>query len=104
MEDETNLRKSNSDMYVNTLNKDRKTWPRGYKTFFSCSPHLRLKFIMLIDVKMPTIVGILTYINRTNYYLMGFMPEFSTDLSYFSIYELSIKKFISAPGINPGKS
>ena len=28
---------------------------------FSCSTQLRLKFILLINVKMPTIVGILTF-------------------------------------------
>ena len=55
---------------------------------FPCSAQLRLKFILLINVKMPTIVGILTFISRINYCLMGFMPEFSTDLGYFSIYEL----------------
>ena len=34
--------------------------------FFSSSPQLRLKFILLINVKMPTIVGILTFISRIN--------------------------------------
>ena len=34
---------------------------------FSCSAELRLKFILLINVKMPTIVGILTFISRINY-------------------------------------
>ena len=38
----------------------KKNWPRGYKTF-SFSTQLRLKFILLINVKMPTIVGILTF-------------------------------------------
>ena len=33
---------------------------------FSCSTQLRLKFILLINVKMPTIVGILTFISRIN--------------------------------------
>ena len=31
---------------------------------FSCSTQLRLKVILLINVKMPTIVGILTFISR----------------------------------------
>ena len=31
---------------------------------FSCSTQLRLKFILLINVKMPTFVGILTSISR----------------------------------------
>ena len=34
--------------------------PRGYKTFHA------MKFIMLINVKMPTIVGILTFISMVN--------------------------------------
>ena len=40
-------------------------WPRGY-TFFSYSTQLNTKFILLINVKMPTIVGILTFISTTN--------------------------------------
>ena len=35
---------------------------RGYTTFFM----LRMKFIMLINVKMPTLVGILTFISMIN--------------------------------------
>ena len=38
---------------------------RGYKTF-SCSTQLSTKFILLINVKMPTIVGILTFISIIN--------------------------------------
>ena len=37
---------------------------------FSCSAQLRLKFIVLINVKMPTIVGILTFISKINYRLL----------------------------------
>ena len=33
---------------------------------FSCSTQLSMKFIMLINVKMPTIVGILTFISIIN--------------------------------------
>ena len=40
-----------------------KSRPRGYKTF-SCSNQLRTKIIMLINVKMPTVVGILTFMSR----------------------------------------
>ena len=71
--------------------------PEGIK-LFSCSTQLRLKFILLINVKMPTIVGIfniiptivgiLTFISRINYCLTEFMSEFSTVFGYFSIYEL----------------
>ena len=54
---------------------------------FSCSAQLRLKFILLINVKMPTIVGILTFISRINYQILRYEPEFSTNFDYFSIYE-----------------
>ena len=33
---------------------------------FSCSTQLSMKFIMLINVKMPTIVGILTFLSMIN--------------------------------------
>ena len=54
---------------------------------FSCSTQLRLKFILLINVKMPTIVGILTVISRINYWLYRFTPENSINFGYFNIYE-----------------
>ena len=31
---------------------------------FSCSTQLSMKFFLVINVKMPTIVGILTFMNR----------------------------------------
>ena len=39
---------------------------RGYKTFFmlNSTEHEIYPFILLINVKMPTIVGILTFISR----------------------------------------
>ena len=36
----------------------------------SCSTRLRSKFILLINVKMPTIVGILTFMSRINDWLL----------------------------------
>ena len=42
-----------------------KAWPRGYKKI-SCSTQLSKKFLLLINVKMPTIVGILTFISMIN--------------------------------------
>ena len=33
---------------------------------FSCSTQLSTKFIVLINVEMPTMVGILTFISRIN--------------------------------------
>ena len=40
--------------------------PEVIKLFFSCSTQLSTKFILLINVKMPTIVGILTFISMIN--------------------------------------
>ena len=45
--------------------KQARARPRGYITF-SSSTHLRLKFILLINVKMPTLGDILTFICRIN--------------------------------------
>ena len=39
--------------------------PRGYN-LFSCSAEQSMNFIMLINVKVPTILGILTFISMTN--------------------------------------
>ena len=36
---------------------------------FLCSAQPRLKFVLLINIKMPTIFGILAIINRINYRL-----------------------------------
>ena len=51
---------------IDILKKRLTTWknirPRGYKTY-ACSIQLDVDFIMLIKVKMPTIVGILTLIS-----------------------------------------
>ena len=45
---------------------DRKlTRPRDYNTFL-CSTQLSMKFIEIINVKIPTIVGILTFISMIN--------------------------------------
>ena len=55
---------------------------------FSCSAQLRLKsIILLINVRMPTIVGILTFISRINYRLWSSKPSLSTYLGYFGVYE-----------------
>ena len=53
---------------------------------FSCSTQLSLKFILLINVKMTTIVGILTFMSRINYQFLRAEPEFSMNFDYFSIY------------------
>ena len=45
---------------------DHFTRARGYKTFFMLNS-AETKIYLLINVKMPTIVGILTFISRINY-------------------------------------
>ena len=42
---------------------------------FSCSTQLSMKFFLLINVKMPTIVGILTFMSRKNCILSLSEPE-----------------------------
>ena len=69
------------------------SWPQGYKPF-SCSTQLSMKFIMPIIVKMPTIVGILTFIsmiNTTSERLKAkksyFFPRKVLFFQHFSFYE-----------------
>ena len=50
----------------------------------SCSSQLRLKFILLINVKMPTIVGILTFITSFG----GLNLKFQFIWTISSFYEL----------------
>ena len=49
---------------------------------FSCLAQMRLKFILFINVKMPTIVGILTFISRMNYRPWSCKPSISIYLGY----------------------
>ena len=55
----------------------------------SCSTQLSMKFILLINVKMPTIVGILTFISRINTTSECFKQEQMINLQYFTFYEQS---------------
>ena len=64
-----------------------KSGPQGYKTFFMLNSAEIKIYSALINVKMPTIVGILTFISRINDWLLWFKPEISIDFGYFSIYE-----------------
>ena len=73
-------------MREKTNNLEFRPGPEVIK-LFSCSAQLRLKFILLINVKMPTIVGILTFISRINYQILRYEPEFSTNFDNFNIYE-----------------
>ena len=76
-------------------------WPRGYKTC-SCSTQLSMKFILLINVKMPTIVGILTFIGMIKQHLRDLEHETSSFVGIlifmsncnFVLSELSMKKVL----------
>ena len=63
------------------------TWPRGYKTYLSCSTQVSIKFIVLINVKMSTIVGILTFISMINTTSERFKARIFFICRYFSFYE-----------------
>ena len=60
--------------------------PRSYK-LFSCSTQLSTKFILLINVKMPTIVGILTFISKINTTSETFKARNFLICLCFSFYE-----------------
>ena len=47
-----------------SLIKEGTSRPRGYKTFFMLNSIEHEIFFQLINVKMPTIVGILTFMSR----------------------------------------
>ena len=53
------------------MNSYLETWPQGFKTF-SVLNSAEHEIIMLINVKMPTIVGILTFISLINTPLESF--------------------------------
>ena len=55
---------------------------KGYKTK-SCSTQLSMKFFLLISVKLPTIVGILTFMSRKNSILSLSEPKKSRISLYF---------------------
>ena len=54
---------------------------------FSCSIQLRTKFILLINVKMPTIVGISTFIRMINTTSERLKARNFFICLYFSFYE-----------------
>ena len=55
--------------------------------FFSCSTQLSTKFILLINVKIPTIVGILTFISMINTTSERLEARNFFICRYFSVYE-----------------
>ena len=54
---------------------------------FPCSTELSTKFILLINVKMPTIVGILTFISMANTAYERLKAKNFFICQYFSFYE-----------------
>ena len=53
---------------------------------FSCSTQLSMKFILIINVKMPIIVGILTFISMINTTSEGLKARNFLNCRYFSFY------------------
>ena len=76
-----------SSMGITLFKSGRLTPGPDIIKLFSCSTQLRLKYILLINVKMPTIVGILTFMSRINYSFLGLEPEFSNNFDNFNIDE-----------------
>ena len=60
--------------------------PKGIKRL-SCSTQLSMKISMLINVKMPTIVGILTFISMINTTSEDLKARNVFILQNFSFYE-----------------
>ena len=54
---------------------------------FSCSTQLSMILILLINVKMPTSVGILSFISRLNTTSSSFKARKFLIFQYFSFYE-----------------
>ena len=54
---------------------------------FSCSTQLSMKLFLLINVKMPTIVGILIFMSGKNYILGLSEPKKRRISGYFYPYE-----------------
>ena len=54
---------------------------------FSCSAQLSMKFVLLINVKMPTIVSILTFISMINTTSERLKAKNFFICRYFSFYE-----------------
>ena len=60
------------------------------KKLFSCSTQMNIKFILLINVKMPTMVGILTFIIIIN------LTSESLESRNFKAIFFSIQVFMSS--------
>ena len=79
----------------------QKSGPKVKKNFFSCSTQLIIQFVMLINDKMPTIVGILTFISMINttseslkWRKIFIFQHISYELMKFHAQLLSMKKVL----------
>ena len=72
------------------LSSQRRPGPVA-KKIISCSTQLSMKFFLLINVKMPTIVGILTFMSRK--YSILDLPE-PEKISFLIYLYLSIRNFM----------
>ena len=68
---------------------------------FPCSTQLSMKFFLLINVKMPTIVGILTFMGRKNGIISLSEPKKCRISRYFYTYEHEHEKSFITSGPGP---
>ena len=66
-----------------------------YYRKISCSTQLSMEFFQLINVKMPTSVGILTFMSRQNSILGLFVPEKAEILDIFTYVHLKFHAQLS---------
>ena len=74
---------TNTQSYFGVVDYMPSSGPKVLK-LFSCSTQLSKKFIPLINVKMPTIVGILTFISMINTTSEGLKARKVNIFQYFS--------------------
>ena len=76
-----------SDLSIsNHLSEEERSGPEVIK-LFPCSSQLRTKLILLINVKMPTIFGILTFISMINTTSGRLKARHIIICRYFRLYE-----------------
>ena len=74
---------------IGEYTKWARIWCQGYTTF-TFSDHLSIKFLLFVNVKMPTIVGILTFISRVNTPTECIKLWENLNFQYFSFLEVEI--------------
>ena len=89
-------KKKDSKILSGTISECTMIWPQGYKKN-SYLTQLSTKFILLINVKMPTIVGILTFISMINTTSERHKARNFFICRYFSFYEQFYKPWDLGP-------